>query len=195
MKVQTNGIRTDVLRGIRWAGILAVVGLLLVTAFRIIQLNPADAKPPVPVAAQVGEPAIVEVTPLSEIVLPPTVEGSPAPSGRAARPKAPKRVETIPVPVPIPLSAPNPNAGVPVPVGPQPAAALAEPPALLTVQPAAFVASPAVVVPAPVVIAPPPSASSKAKVEESDQAPGRTGRIVRSVGRMFGVGRKADKKK
>ncbi|MEP6962992.1 MAG: hypothetical protein ABI995_13005, partial [Acidobacteriota bacterium] len=102
-------MRNDVVRGIRWAGMLLVAGLLLVAAFRVIQLSPAEAKPPAPSAASETQPPILEVAPVAVETVP-SADDQPKPPAER-RPKAPK-VEgaSTPMPVSIPLSAPKSEA-------------------------------------------------------------------------------------
>lgn len=185
MKGQTHAVRDDLLRGIRWGVILLLAALLGIAAFRALNSAPAAARDPVPAVepAPASAPLAIEVGDSAEapdpaasgviLVAPSAPPRKPVP----ARPAEPPRSPAVPLAAP----EPSPVAAAPAP-RPVPAPDLSTEalPDSAEVQPAARMdLAPS----APAVALTPPPEDTKAKGNAA-------GRLVRSVGRVFGLGRK-----
>jgi len=188
-KSQPSALRQDLLRGIRWGTILLIVMLLSIAAYRVLSSSPAAASPvaeelaPTPEVAPKTDAAIQ----VGDAVLKgPDAPAAPKPEvtvkpRRTAAKATPKVIEE-----PERLHAPS--------FTPQPVAAAPKP----TAKGNAFIAEPLPTpaeAPAPAVAEmPSPSAPSKLAPPPDDSKQGnRAVRAVRSVGRIFRLGRKDPK--
>ena len=191
-----SAFRKDLLRGIRWGTILLLVMLLSITAYRMLSSGQAVASQPK--TAEELAPA-VDIAPAAAIqvgdaVLKTGPDAPPAPAlvpqqPRNVRKTAAKAAPTLPEPLQH-LQSPR-FAPLPVVAGSKPVAAtfVAEPlpePAPTT---AANVSIPiSAAVPAPAPSAAPAAADN---LKQSNRAV----RAVRSVGRLFRLGRKDEASK
>ena len=182
-KEQPSAFRQDLLRGVRWGTILLLVMLLVIAAYRVLNSSQAVASQPIATEELAPPPQVAPATPIlvgnAELKGP---DAPPAPEKSKARKVAANAAVPVPEP-PQRLHAPS-FAPLPVAAAPKPASNsfLAEP--LPEGSPAPV---PAVDLPAPSpVLAPAPTA---APVDNSKQG-NRATRAVRSVGRLFRLGRK-----
>lgn len=171
MKAQTQAVRSEVVRGVRWGAILLLTVLLGLAGYRMLSSSPA-------VAATPKAPVLADDAPVIEVQTDPgTILAEPDAAG--ARPVVRTRTgvrtradESVPPPPPIgkrfdaaPTAAPAPRT-----------VEIAEP------LPEAEAVTVDAQLPAPVgngKLAPPPPGK-----------PGTPAKIVKSVGRIFGIGKK-----
>jgi hypothetical protein len=169
-------MRQDVLRGLRWGLVALLAVLLAIAGFRATNSAPAtarDATPPLhtlppaaPVAIEVGA---AQQSPTALVPRPPRA-GAPKPVRRSSKTAA--SVDAKPVP------GFTPHAPRPVPAPDLVVEALPEPPELQ-----ASPSHPALAPPPVISVAPPPKQTKSSPVDAA-------GRIFRSVGRVFGIGRR-----
>ncbi len=195
-KPQPSEFRQDLLRGIRWGTILLIAMLLTIAAYRVLSSTPATASETQPAETEAVAPApVAETDGLIQVAAPvakvaePVLKGPDAPLApelvkvRKAPPvrTAPQVVEApqhlqaphfAPLPNTTPKVSANANSFVAAPV------------------PEADTPFPGVELPSPrtPAMAPPPDAKDDTKQGN------RAVRAVRSVGRIFRLGRKDDTK-
>ena len=186
MKVQTNAVRQDLLRGVRWGAILLIAALLSIATYRVFSSSPAVASQTASEAEAVEElapaepPVVVQAEPALKVG--PTVlkgpDVPPAPEVTVRRKLAAKTAAVVVMP---PERIPGPARFGPSPtpsksssnsfVGEALPDASATPPASGVEMPGPGTATS---------LAPPPE----------DSKGNRATRMVRSVGRIFRLGRK-----
>jgi hypothetical protein len=180
-KPKTSAFRRDLVRGLRWGMALLLVMLLSIAAYRVLSSSPA-------VASQAGSRESEE----QDIPKANAITVGEATAKQADAASAPRVVRRAPVerstaPAVAPRVAPR--------VAPQVEHIQSRFPAVLTPKPAnAFVAEPlpVVVVPAPDLVTPGAGAAPSLNPPPTDNGKqaNRATRAVRSVGRIFGIGRK-----
>jgi hypothetical protein len=179
MKAQTHAVQQDVVRGVRWGVILVLALLLGIAGFRMLTSGTATAAPVAPKA--------VAATPAA---LSPAIKV-------ASEPEVPTVTEPRPVPKPPVRRSQEPDVPEPPPLKAARAAANHFVPAMPVVKPL----EKQVVVDGtlPDVGATQASADLPAvgtgELAPPPDKPGRTGKIVRSVGRVFGIGKKETQEK
>ncbi|MEO5923572.1 MAG: hypothetical protein ABIR70_07075 [Bryobacteraceae bacterium] len=182
-KPKPSEFRQDLLRGIRWGTILLIAMLLTIAAYRVLSSAPATAR-----ETEVEVKATEEVTPIEAPiqVAEPVLKGPDAPAvPEPVRVRKPAPVKTAPQVIeepqhlqapyfaPLPNTAPKASSHANSFVaGPLPE---------VTEAPAQTVELPS---PRTPVMAPPPDADNNSKQGN------RAVRAVRSVGRIFRLGRK-----
>lgn len=172
MKAQTHAVRSEVVRGVRWGAILVLTLLLALAGYRMLSSSAAVASTPKqePVLSEDAGPAIEVQTEPGTILAEP--DAAPRPVYKP-RPASPTRAdESVPPPPPVgkrfnaaPVAAPAPKT-----------VEIADP------LPEAESVAVDSQLPAPggnAQLAPPPPGK-----------PGAPAKIVRSVGRIFGIGKK-----
>lgn len=174
MKVQTRAVQNDVIRGVRWGAILVLSALLAVAGYRMISSSPAEAAPVAKPAAKAATAPAFEV-------------------GAASTPvEQPKLPASIPASTPKPIANRTPQPDVPEPPPRKPGASRT----VAAVTPKTFTPKETVVegtLPDATVEAgglPQAEVSGAALPPPPDAGPGRTGKIVRSVGRILKIGKK-----
>ena len=180
-------LQANVVRGVRMAAILFVIALLLIAAYRIFQWTPANAEPST--AAVPPEPAPEVVLPAEGPVEVPPPPLDPRSTPKSAPPKAASKKAAQSTPPPPPLTPLQPIAPS-LPAPPQPRLIVVVPEAGPPSSTAA--GPPANTVPVAVAPAVPPQPPVASKAGSDDKAvPNPATRAIRSVGRVFGIGRKA----
>jgi hypothetical protein len=182
MNAQSHVVHQDIVRGVRWGTVLVLVVLLGVAAYRMLISTPVAARQPGSLATVPESSPEIHIQPqsASEVALNPSPARVPVRQPSAARAARPSGES---VPPPPPLSSAR-SAFVAAPAArSQPSTALVVDGALPEAEGIAVDADfslPA----ASSELAPPPEAK-----------PGRTSKIVRGVGRIFGVGKKNPEEK
>jgi len=194
MKVQTNAVRQDLLRGVRWGAILLIAALLSIAAYRVFSSSPAAASQVVSDTDSdqdltPAEPPVVVQSDTAIQVGPTVLKGPDVPAApdltvrRKAAPKAAAVAGMPPERIPGPARfgpAPTPVPAVTPKASPNAFAAEALPEAVV---------SPPVALGSPGMDVPGPGAEPKLSPPPDDKG-NRATRIVRSVGRIFRFGRK-----
>lgn len=172
-------MRKDVIRGVRWAMLLSAVAIASIIVDRAIRAMPANAEAPVSVHEEAVAPVEEPVRELPAVAAP-ALERRVSNGNKPAQ--LPVRLDPVPAPPSLPPLA---DAAIfPHPAPPR-VIALARPQEM----PAALVEQP---IAAPVVTLNPVPERVTNYSESSEKAPATNPavRAVRSVGRLFGLGRK-----
>jgi hypothetical protein len=185
MKVHLFIVRKDVIRGLRWGTIVLLAGLLALTGYRIFGNNPAEAAPAEAPSEAGAEPAAELVPPVRQIEI-----GAAEPETTAA-PAQTLLPQSRP---PLPRQPPRQPKAVRQPTRPQ--ATTRPVPAFRATSPA----EPVILKGLDSVPDPPPAHAGVSAQQPSQQltpppaqkSGTRAGRIARSVGRVFRLGRKRE---
>jgi hypothetical protein len=174
MSLAPNPVRQDLIRGLRLGAILLIAALLVIAGYRMWGGSPAAAREPEPPSVPVAPPAPEPVAPQEaaiEISAPPpaVVEEPRKWVPKTQSPKTPKPEKFV------------------APKRVVPTAPVLRPVEVTAVAvPEVSAAPPSVNLTAPATVTPPPP-------EEGPGIGSKTRGVVRSVGRIFGIGRKNDK--